>query len=81
MPMTMSQRPANPIEARKQAVRKYSRNAVVWSAGSLAVGVVFGLLSTHSFFTWLIIGFVVAVISGGYNYMKVRKIVDHKDHQ
>lgn len=79
--MTLSQRPTNPIEARKQAVRKYSRNAVVWSAGAVGVGIVFGLLSTHSFFTWLIIGFVVAVVAGGYNYAKVRKIVNYKDHQ
>lgn len=44
--MTLQPRPNNPIEARKQAVRTYSRNAVLWAGGGVAGGIVLGLLST-----------------------------------
>lgn len=76
--MSMQRRPNNPIEVRKQQVRTYSRNAVVWTAGGVLGGLAAGLL-LEGFALYLIIGLVVAVVGGGYNYMKVQQIVNHKD--
>lgn len=38
----MQRRPNNPIELKKQQVRKYSRNAVVSVVGGVAGGVLLG---------------------------------------
>lgn len=75
--MTMQPRPNNPIERRKQAVRTYSRNAVLWAGGGVVGGVALGLI----FSSWAILalGLVVAVVGGVGNWMKVQKIVNHKD--
>ena len=73
--MSMQRRPNNPIELRKQQVRTYSRNAVLWVAG----GVVGGVAAFLLFDFGLILGLIAAVAGGGYNYMKVREIVNHKD--
>ncbi|MCQ9342313.1 hypothetical protein NQ015_00085 [Corynebacterium sp. 153RC1] len=75
--MTLQPRPHNPIELRKQAVRKYSKRAV----GSVAVGVVGGaaLAVLATSWSWLVIGLVIAVVGGGYNWSKVQKIVNHRD--
>ncbi len=75
--MTLQPRPNNPIEARKAAVRQYSRNAVLWAGGGVAGGIVLGLLMSS--WTVLILGFVVAVAGGLTNWNKVQKIVNHKD--
>ena len=75
--MTLQPRPNNPIEARKAAVRQYSRNAVLWAGGGVAGGIALGLLMSS--WTVLIIGFVVAVAGGLTNWNKVQKIVNHKD--
>ncbi|WIM66946.1 hypothetical protein QP027_07335 [Corynebacterium breve] len=76
--MTMQRRNPNPIEARKEAVRKYSRNAVVWAGGGVVGGVALALL--FSSWTWIAIGLVVAVVGGVSNYMKVQKIINHHDN-
>lgn len=77
VPMTLQPRPNNPIEQRKQAVRRYSRNAVVWAGAGVTGGVALALLA-HSWF-FLAVGLVVAVAGGWSNYAKVQKIVNHRD--
>lgn len=76
--MTMQRRPNNPIERRKQAVRKYTRNAAVSVGGGVVGGIALGLLFTS--WTWLMLGLVVAVVGGFYNWNKVQKIVNHRDN-
>ena len=75
--MTMKPRLNNPIARRKEAVRKYSRNAVLWAGGGVVGGVALGLIASS--WSLLILGFVVAVVGGVANWMKVQKIVNHKD--
>ena len=75
--MSMQRYPRNPIEARKTAVRTYSRNAAVCVGGGVVGGIALGLLFTS--WTWLTIGLVVAVGGGGYYWSRIRKIVNHKD--
>ena len=76
--MTMQPRPHNPIEQRKAAVRKYSRNAAVWAGGGVAGGIALGLLmGSWSIF---ILGLVIAVAGGLVNWNKVQKIVNHRDN-
>lgn len=80
--MTMQPRGNNPIEMRKQAVRTYSRNAVIWAGGGLVGGVALGfLLASGSAFSFTIFAvcLIVGVIGGAVNYNKVQKIVNHKD--
>ena len=74
--MTMQQRPNNPIAQRKQQVRKHSRNAVVCVVAGLGVGAVLGVLSAASFWAWMLVGAIVAVVGGGYNWLKIQKIVN-----
>ena len=75
--MTLQPRPNNPIEARKQAVRTYSRNAAIWASGGVAGGIVLGLRAGS--WTVLILGFVIAVVGGYVNWNKVQRIVNHQD--
>lgn len=79
--MTMQQRPNNPIAQRKQQVRKHSRNAVVCVAGGLGVCAVLGVLSAASFWAWMLVGAIVAVVGGGYNWLKIQKIVNENHNQ
>lgn len=76
--MSMQQYPRNPIEKRKQAVRKYARRGVVSVAGGLVGGTALYLLS-HGGWAWLVMGLVFAVVSGWSNWNKIQKIVNHKD--
>lgn len=76
--MTLQPRPHNPIEARKQAVREHSRNAVISVGGGVVGGVVLGLIFP-SFWLWFSLGLVVAVVGGVYNYVKVQQIINHQD--
>lgn len=75
--MTLQNYPRNPIEQRKAAVRKYSRNAVM-AAG---VGVVGGIAAGVLLQSWFLfsLGIVLAVVGGMVNYARVRKIVNHRD--
>ena len=70
---------SNPIEVRKQAVRKYSRSAVMWTGGGVATGAVFGLIA-GSFVPFIFISLVGILVGLGY-FNKVRKIVNHVDPQ
>jgi len=79
--MSMQQRPNNPIAQRKQQVRKHSRNAVVCGAGGIGVGAVLGVLSAASFWAWMLVGAIVAVVGGGYNWLKIQKIVNENHNQ
>lgn len=76
--MTMQQRPNNPIAQRKADVRRYSRNAAV----SVGVGVIGGvaLWGLTGGLGYLIIGLIIAVAGGWYNWNKVQQIVNHKDN-
>ncbi|AOX05373.1 hypothetical protein BJP05_03705 [Corynebacterium sp. NML98-0116] len=76
--MTMQPRPSNPIESRKQAVRRYSKNAVVWAGGGLGAGVALGLIAG----SWqlFIVCLVIGVVGGYINWSKVQKIVNHHDN-
>lgn len=75
--MTMQPRPRNPIEQRKQEVRKYSRNAALSVGGGVLGGVALALLFTS--WTWLVIGLVVAVVGGYTNWSKIQKTVNRQD--
>lgn len=75
--MTLQPRPNNPIEARKQAVRKYTRDAAMWAGGGVAGGIALALLTQS--WSILVIGFIIAVVGGGVNWNKVQRIVNHKD--
>ena len=79
--MSMQQRPNNPIAQRKQQVRKHSRNAVVCVVAGLGVGAVLGVLSAASFWAWMLVGAIVAVAGGGYNWLKIQKIVNENHNQ
>lgn len=76
-PMTMQPRPRNPIEARKQAVRRYSRNTVISVGGGVVGGVALALLFSSSF--WLLLGLTVAVVGGVYNWRQIQKTVNKGD--
>ncbi|MDK7883514.1 hypothetical protein [Corynebacterium striatum] len=78
--MTMQRRPNNPIELKKQQVRKYSRNAVVSVVGGVAGGVLLGWALT-GFWTWMTLGLIVAVVGGIYNWTKVQKIVNENNNR
>lgn len=75
----MQNRPRNPIEARKTAVRKYSRNAAISVVGGVGGGLVLAFLLANSTF-WLILGLVVAVVGGVYNWRKIQQVVNHRDN-
>lgn len=75
--MTLQPRPNNPIEARKQAVRRYTRNGALWVGGGVVGGVALGLLATS--WVWVTIGLVIAVVGGVVNYNKVQQIINHQD--
>ena len=62
-------------------MRKHSRNAVVCVAGGLGVGAVLGVLSAASFWAWMLVGAIVAVVGGGYNWLKIQKIVNENHNQ
>ncbi|MFC3849668.1 hypothetical protein ACFORJ_05765 [Corynebacterium hansenii] len=70
---------SNPIAQRKEAVRRYSRNAVVWTGGGLAAGVALGLLASSM--SLFIILTVIGVVGGFINWQKVQRIVNHRDNQ
>lgn len=76
--MTLQPRPENPIEARKQAVRKYTRNGLLSVGGGVVGGVALGL-AFSSFWVWFSLGLVLAVVGGVYNYVQVQKIINHQD--
>lgn len=78
--MTMQPRPNNPIQQRKDKVRKHARNGVISVVGGVGGGLLLGFLFASSSF-WIILGFVIAVVGGVYNAYKVNQIVNHKDQQ
>lgn len=69
---------SNPIQQRKDAVRRYSRNAVVWTGGGVVAGVAIGLLASS--LPLFIILTVIGVVGGFINWQKVQKIVNHRDN-
>lgn len=73
--MTMQPRPRNPIEKKKQDVRRYSRNGVISVAAGVGGGLVLFALSSGGTF-WLLLGAIIAVVGGVSNWLKVRKIVN-----
>lgn len=79
--MTIQPRPNNPIEKKKQDVRRYTRNGVISVGGGIVGGFLLAFLMAGNSWAWLSIGLVVAVIGGLYNWRKVNKIVNdkHKD--
>lgn len=76
--MTMQRRPNNPIEKKKQDVRRYTRNGVVTVGGGIAGGLLLAFVMTGSSWFWLSLGLVVAVVGGVYNWSKVNRIVNEK---
>ncbi|MDO5029598.1 MAG: hypothetical protein Q4E11_03315 [Corynebacterium sp.] len=72
-------RSQNPIELRKNAVRKYSRNAVIWVGSGVVGGIVLGLLASD---IWLFaILALIGAVGGFINWNKVQRIVNYKDPQ
>lgn len=78
--MTMQPRPNNPIQKKKQEVRKYARNGVICVAVGLGGGFLLGLAAT-SFVTYMMLGIIVAVAGGVYNWSKIQKIVGENNSQ
>lgn len=78
--VTMQQRPNNPIQQRKDQVRKHSRASVAYVAGGVIGGLVIGFIFSPSWLFYLL-GLIVAVVGGGYNALKVRAIVNHRDDE
>ena len=74
--MTMDNYSDNPVARRKAEVRKRSRSILI-SGGVAVAGGVLGLLGVASglFFTIAVVALVVL----GYNAVKVREVVNHKD--
>ena len=77
--MTMQPRPNNPIELKKQKVRKRGRNGVISVAAGLGGGVLAALVLAGSFWFWMSIGLVVAVVGGVSNWVKIQKIVNENN--
>lgn len=78
--MTLQPRPNNPIQHRKDQVRKYTRNGVVSVAAGLGGGLLlWWMLSPGGLF--MILGMVIAVVGGAYNARKVNQIINHRDGQ
>lgn len=73
----MQRYPQNPIELRKQAVRRHARNGVVAVAGGVIGGAAMSLLFQTGFF--LIVGLIIAVAGGVTAYQRVQRIVNYKD--
>lgn len=72
-------RPVNPIQQRKDAVRKYSRNAVISVGGGVVVGATLGLFFME---WWLFIVILGIGIAGGFiNWRKVQQILNYRDPQ
>ncbi|HCG45538.1 hypothetical protein ACTXN7_11250 [Corynebacterium flavescens] len=78
--MTMQPRPNNPIQKKKQEVRKHARNGVICVAVGLGGGFLLGLAAT-SFVTYMMLGIIVAVAGGVYNWSKIQKIVGENNSQ
>ncbi|APT92260.1 hypothetical protein CPHO_04420 [Corynebacterium phocae] len=76
--MTMQRRPNNPIAKRKAAVRAHARRGVISVAAGTGGGIALALLAGA--WTPLIVGFIIAVAGGGYSWMQIQKIVNHKDN-
>ncbi|WP_293950697.1 hypothetical protein [uncultured Corynebacterium sp.] len=76
--MSMQQYPRNPIEKRKQDVRKNSRNAAISVVGGVGGGALLWILTSSSFF--MVLGLVLAVAGGLYYYSQVKKTINHKDN-
>ncbi|MGV0395315.1 hypothetical protein ACUY3K_04330 [Corynebacterium uberis] len=76
--MTIQSQPDNPIVARKQEVRRLARNGVITAGVGVVGGLALGLLS-HHLLVWLVLGLIVAVVGGGYNWLRIQRIVNHKD--
>lgn len=77
--MSMQPYPVNPIQQRKDAVRRYSRNAVVWTGGGVVAGVAIGLLA-GSWALFVVLA-VIGVVGGFINWRKVQRIINHRDVQ
>lgn len=75
--MTMQRYPQNPIEMRKQAVRRHARNGVVAVAGGVVGGLALSVLFHTSFF--LILGLIIAAAGGFVSYQRVQRIINYKD--
>ncbi|WKD60810.1 hypothetical protein CCICO_03865 [Corynebacterium ciconiae DSM 44920] len=75
--MSMQRYPSNPIERRKQAVRRYSRNAALWGVGGLGGAAVAGIAVGSP--VLVILCLVCAVAGVAFNASRVRTIINHRD--
>lgn len=76
--MSMQQYPRNPIEKRKQDVRKNSRNAAVSVIGGVGGGALLWMVTGSA--TFIVLGLILAVVGGLYFYNQVKKTINHRDH-
>ena len=67
----------NPIEKRKQDVRKHMKAGAIGAGVAVVGGAALAVMAES--FSLLILGLILAVVIGGYNWMKIQKIVNHKD--
>ncbi|MGN0095752.1 MAG: hypothetical protein ACI38U_06780 [Corynebacterium sp.] len=75
--MTMDNYSDNPVARRKADVRKRSRSIQV-SGGIAVAGGILGILGVASGLFFTIIA-VVALVVLGWNVVKVREVLNHKD--
>lgn len=74
--MTMDNNSDNPVARRKAEVRKRSRSIQISGGVAVAGGVLAMLISPTGLFITISI---VALVVLGYNAVKVREVVNHKD--
>ncbi|MGP5929423.1 hypothetical protein [Corynebacterium glyciniphilum] len=74
--MTMDNYSDNPVARRKADVRKRSRSIQV-SGGIAVAGGILGILNVASGFFFTVA--VVALVVLGWNVVKVREVLNHKD--
>ncbi|MDY3127626.1 MAG: hypothetical protein SOW59_05785 [Corynebacterium sp.] len=79
--MTLQPHSNNPIEVRKQQVRKHARNGLVCVAAGVGGGLLAAFVLAGNSWVWLTIGLVVAVVGGAGNWMKIQKIVNENHNR
>ncbi|MBP3087935.1 hypothetical protein EML15_02025 [Corynebacterium sp. sy017] len=76
--MSLQHRPNNPIELRKQAVRRNAAKALICVGGGVVGGLSLGFLLASQ--TLMVLGFVIAVVGGAFYANKVRSIINQRDN-
>ena len=73
----MQRRQQNPIEKRKNDVRRYAQQAVVGVGSGVVGGAVLGLVFAD--WGWFFFGLFCALAIAGVNGWRINKIINHRD--